>query len=126
MPEITLKKNTIYLNKVFQSWDRPSNLFYLSEKLVLASKDKERAATDGVRQHACCPRNAISSVLSLRSKRFKVVGARKNGCLRVSPSLAHVLSRAHYFQEPATQAIRSERTIWVKDVGKSTEEYWKY
>ena len=60
---------------------------------------------------ACCPRNAISSVLSLRRKRFKVVGARKNGCLRVSPSLAHVLSRAHYFQEPATQAIRSERTI---------------
>ena len=52
MPEITLKKNTIYLNKVFQSWDRPSNPFYLSKKLVLASKDKERAATDGVRQHA--------------------------------------------------------------------------
>ena len=53
MPEITLKKNTIYLNKVFQDRDRPSNLFYLSKKkLVLASKDKKRAATGGVRRHA--------------------------------------------------------------------------
>ena len=52
MPEITLKKNTIYLNKVFQDWDRPSNLFYLSKKkLLLAPKDKERA-TGGVRRHA--------------------------------------------------------------------------
>ena len=52
MPEITLKKNTIYLNKVFLDWDRLSNLFYLSKKLVLASKDKEQVATGGVRRHA--------------------------------------------------------------------------
>ena len=52
MPEITLKKNTLYLNKVFQEWDRPSNLFYLSKKIVLESKDKEWAATGGVRRHA--------------------------------------------------------------------------
>ena len=52
MPEITLKKNTICLNKVVQDWDKPFNLFYSSEKLVLESKDKERAATSGVRRHA--------------------------------------------------------------------------
>ena len=52
MPEITLKKNTLYLNKVFQEWDRPSNLFYLSKKIVLECKDKEWAATGGVRRHA--------------------------------------------------------------------------
>ena len=52
MPEIALKKNTIYLNKVFQDEDRPSNLFYLSKKIVLASKDKGGAATGGVRRHA--------------------------------------------------------------------------
>ena len=51
MPEITLKKNTIYLNKVIQDWDRPSNPFYLSQNLVLASKDKEWAAMGGVRWH---------------------------------------------------------------------------
>ena len=94
MPEITVKKNTIYLYKVFEDWDRPSNLFYLSKNLVLASKDKELAATGGVRWHAP-PRNAISSVLSLRSRRLEVVGARKNGCLHVSPSRTPVLSRVH-------------------------------
>ena len=48
MPEIAVKKNTIYLNKVFQDWDRPSNLFYVSKNLVLASKGKERVATGEV------------------------------------------------------------------------------
>ena len=53
MPEITLKKNTIYLNKVFQGWDRPVQPFlFIKKKLVLASKDKKRAATGGVRRHA--------------------------------------------------------------------------
>ena len=52
MPDITLKKNTINLNKVILDWDRPSNLFHLSQNLVLASKDKERAAAGGVRRHA--------------------------------------------------------------------------
>ena len=52
MPEITVTKNTIYLDRVFQSWDRPSNLLYLSKNLVLASKDKERDATGGVGWHA--------------------------------------------------------------------------
>ena len=52
MPEIAVKKNTIYLNKVFQDWDRPSNLFYLSKNLVLASKDKERVATGEVMWYA--------------------------------------------------------------------------
>ena len=48
---------------------------------------------------------------SLRSRRLEVVGTRKNGCARrrhargeVSPSRAPVLSFAHYFQAPATQA----------------------
>ena len=69
---------------------------------------------------------SIYNVLSLRSRRLEVVGARKNGCLHVSPSRALVLSCAHYFQAPATQAMCSERTILVKDVGKSTEEYCEY
>ena len=51
MPEITVKKSTIYLNKVFQDWDKPSNHFYLSKKWVLVSYDKERAATGEVRRH---------------------------------------------------------------------------
>ena len=53
---------------------------------------------------------------SLRSRRLEVVGARKNGrtrrrhargegAPRVSPSRAPVISCAHYFQAPATQAI---------------------
>ena len=46
---------------------------------------------------------------SLRSRRLEVVGTRKNGrgrrrLPRVSPSRAPVLSFAHYFQAPATQA----------------------
>ena len=51
---------------------------------------------------------------SLRSRRLDVVGTRKNGRARrhargevtpcVSPSRARVLSFAHYFQAPATQA----------------------
>ena len=40
---------------------------------------------------------------SLRSRRLEVVGARKNGCTR--GRRAPVLSSAHYFQGPATQAI---------------------
>ena len=52
MPEITVKKSTIYLNKVFQDWDKPCNHFYLSKKWVLVSYDKERAATGEVRRHA--------------------------------------------------------------------------
>ena len=41
--------------------------------------------------------------LSLRSRRLEVVGTRKNARER-SPSRASVLSFAHYFQAPATQA----------------------
>ena len=51
---------------------------------------------------------------SLRSRRLELVGTRKNGSARrrhargevarVSPSRAPVLSFAHYFQVPATQA----------------------
>ena len=54
MPEITLKKNTIYLNKVYfrTETDRPTRLFYLSQNLVSASKDKKRAGTGGLRRHA--------------------------------------------------------------------------
>ena len=44
----------------------------------------------------------MKNKLSLRSRRLGVVGVRKNG--RVSPSHAPVLSCAHYFQAPATQA----------------------
>ena len=45
---------------------------------------------------------------SLRSMhmRLEVVGARKNGRESVSPSRAPVLSCAHYFQAPATQATK--------------------
>ena len=50
MPEITLKKNTIYLNKYIRTETDRTTFFNL--KLVLASKDKERAATGGVRRHA--------------------------------------------------------------------------
>ena len=52
MPEITLKKNTIYLNKYIRTETDRTTFFYLSKKLVLALKDKERAATAGVRRHA--------------------------------------------------------------------------
>ena len=54
-------------------------------------------------------------IISLRSRRLEVVGTRKKRAReqetreergpRVSPSLAPVLSFAHYFQAPATQAI---------------------
>ena len=50
MSEITLKKNTIYLNKYIRTETDRTTFFNL--KLVLASKDKERAATGGVRRHA--------------------------------------------------------------------------
>ena len=48
---------------------------------------------------------------SLRSRRLEVVGIRKNG-RGVSPSRAPVLSFAHNFQAPATQAstFRSTKT----------------
>ena len=52
MPEITLKKNTIYLNKYIRTETDRTTFFYLSKKRVLALKDKERAATGGVRRHA--------------------------------------------------------------------------
>ena len=52
MPEITLKKNTIYLNKYISIETDPTTFFICPKKLVLASKDKERAATGGVRRHA--------------------------------------------------------------------------
>ena len=43
---------------------------------------------------------------SLRSRRLEVVGTRKNGrARRRHPSRASVLSFAHYFQAPATQAM---------------------
>ena len=43
---------------------------------------------------------------SLRSRRLEVVGARKKGrARRRHPSRASVLSFAHYFQAPATQAM---------------------
>ena len=62
--------------------------------------------------------------ISLRSRRLEVVGTRKNGRAKrrhargegsltphVSPSRAPVLSFAHYFQAPATQAtLRSMST----------------
>ena len=50
------------------------------------------------------------TISSLRSRRLGVVGTRKNGRARrgltpcVSPSRAPVLSFAHFFQAPATQA----------------------
>ena len=74
MPEIALKKNTIYLNKVFQDGDRPSNLFYLSEKTSI-SVQGQGGSRYGRGKAACTPRNAISSVLSLRSRRLVVVVA---------------------------------------------------
>ena len=52
MPKITLKKNTIYLNKYMRTETDRTTLFIDKKKLVLASKDKERAATGGVRRHA--------------------------------------------------------------------------
>ena len=52
MPEITLKKNTIYLNKYIRTETDRTTFFIYQKKLVLASKDKERAATGGVRRHA--------------------------------------------------------------------------
>ena len=55
----------------------------------------------------CCSCLFRRSV-SLRSRRLEVVGTRKNGRARrtphVSPSRGPVLSFAHYFQAPATQA----------------------
>ena len=41
---------------------------------------------------------------SLRSRRLEVVGARKNGRTRGRHAATPVLSCAHYFQAPATQA----------------------
>ena len=52
----------------------------------------------------------LSSVHSLRSRRLEVVGTRKNRRVRTRPRVsprAPVLSFAHYFQAPATQAILS-------------------
>ena len=46
--------------------------------------------------------------ISLRSRRLEVVGTRKNARER-SPSRASVLSFAHYFQAPATQATSEDR-----------------
>ena len=51
MSEITLKKNTIYLNKYIRTETDRTTFFIYPKKLVLASKDKERAATGGVRRH---------------------------------------------------------------------------
>ena len=57
---------------------------------------------------------------SLPSRRLEVVGTRKNGharrrhareVARVSPSRAPVLSFAHYFQAPATQADIAPLTL---------------
>ena len=52
-------------------------------------------------------------VTSLRSRRLEVVGEREKGRARgrhargdMRPSHAHVFSCAHYFQAPATQAIK--------------------
>ena len=52
MSEFTLKKNAIYLNKYIRTETDRTTFFNLSKKLVLASKDKERAATGEVRRHA--------------------------------------------------------------------------
>ena len=80
-------------------------------KKTSISVQGQGASRYGRGKAACSPRNAISSVLSLRSRRLEVVGATKSWCLRVSHSRAPVLSCAHYFQAPATQAMCSERTI---------------
>ena len=45
---------------------------------------------------------------SLRSRRLEVVGARKSGCARGRHAETPVLSCAHNFQAPATQA----KTLW--------------
>ena len=52
MPEITLKKNAIYLNKYIRTETDRTTFFICQKKLVLTAKDKERAATGGVRRHA--------------------------------------------------------------------------
>ena len=71
-------------------------------------------------------RRHFYSVLSLRSRPLEVVDAKERVSPRVSLSRALILSCAHYFQAPATQVMCSERTIYVKDVVKSTEEYREY
>ena len=52
MPEITLKKNTVYIKKYIRTETDRTTFFIYQKKLVLASKDKERAATGGVRRQA--------------------------------------------------------------------------
>ena len=77
-------------------------LFYLSSIAPKFFTARSRV----VRQSFC----SLSG--SLRSKRLKVVGTRKNGRARRRhsrdrPSRVPVLSFTHYFQTPATQAILS-------------------
>ena len=64
--------------------------------------------------------SCLSKRSNLRSRRLEVVGTKKKrarkketregrGTPRVSPSRAPVLSFAHYFQAPATQAKKEEK-----------------
>ena len=49
-------------------------------------------------------------IIRLRSRRLEEVGEKENACekeTRASPLRAPVLSFAHYFQAPATQAIHN-------------------
>ena len=111
MPEIALKKNTIYLNKYIRTeTDRTTFLIY-QKKLVLASKDKERAATGGGLDDMLPQKRHFYNVPSLRSRRFEVVGAGVSACLpRARP----------FFLAPATfkRLLRRLRTLEMAFLGE--------
>ena len=59
MPEITLKKNTIYLNKYIRTETDRTTFFYLSKKTSIGVQG-QGASRYGRGKVACSPRNAIS------------------------------------------------------------------
>ena len=99
----------------------PSTLFSLQSLALIDRAHTLRSACGGIRkrQQRRFWATHVNRKCSLRSRRLKVVGTRKNrrarrrhareeGARRVSPSRAPVLSFTRYFQAPVTQATGSE------------------
>ena len=93
MPEITLKKNTIYLNKYIRT-ETDRTTFFIYQKTSI-SVQGQGASRYGRGKAACSPRNAISIMILACVAAFGSSGRKKERvCPRVSLALALALARS--------------------------------
>ena len=112
----TKSSAVVYIQKKISemTWS-DSKESWVNEAMLILNTDRPNETDEEVFSRPFSLANPFSPKVkdSLRSRRLEAVGTRKKGArerdtrgdtLRVSPSRVLVLSFAHYFQAPATQA----------------------